>query len=592
MARVGEEGRRPEAPGRGVHAPRVGEGRRRPHARSSKGLESADHHVRGTAATALLEYGTPGGDAAKPALLKALKEADAATSRRSPGRSPCSTSRSAFDEVLEEYRVGHLAKVQRLDGNPAFDPEQLAGDGLRSTSSRRYATDESESVRQLVATVLSRNADPKWTDTLIKLVQDKCIDVAREAAVGLGKIANEQSMQPLLGALDKADKDSRSKFLEALRDGVGGKRPRARAAERRQVEARHEKFQTKQIFDMLRELEDPRARRRCSSQYIDDEPAPALEDRGRPPPRRDRRSPRRAHARVAHEAGPAQALQQGRAIPITARTTTSASSPRACSPTSPSSTRTSAPTIRTRGLRRRLLLDDEQAAAARQRAPLPGGVRARRRRSPRCASGRTRRTPFPKEGQQEFPPVWATAQSALRYLGWMQGSGSAWAVLEHAAQSPAAEGRRDDGIAPPGRPRRPRHEPPRASASARPHGFAQWGDPKAYPILVKYIEDTLNNEQSRYEACFSLSLGRDRRPDEGGREEGEGATTSRTRRAQLIRELLPRDARPPPGARRRRPASSTSSTATLDPQVQHQAARAIGFGGIDAEHHAASSWRS
>src|SRR5690606_10603403 len=40
-----------------------------------KGLESIDHTVRGTAAQALLEYGTPAADAAKPALLKALAEA-------------------------------------------------------------------------------------------------------------------------------------------------------------------------------------------------------------------------------------------------------------------------------------------------------------------------------------------------------------------------------------------------------------------------------------------------------------------------------------------------------------------------------------
>ena len=31
-------------------------------------------------------------------------------------------------------------------------------------------------------------------------------------------------------------------------------------------------------------------------------------------------------------------------------------------------------------------------------------------------------------------------------------------------------------------------------------GFAQWGDAKAYPELVKYIEDKENNEQSRIEA--------------------------------------------------------------------------------------------
>src|SRR5260370_13591591 len=36
-------------------------------------------------------------------------------------------------------------------------------------------------------------------------------------------------------------------------------------------------------------------------------------------------------------------------------------------------------------------------------------------------------------------------------------------------------------------------------------GFAQWGDPKAYDELVKYIEEPMENEQSRMEACFALS---------------------------------------------------------------------------------------
>jgi hypothetical protein len=36
-------------------------------------------------------------------------------------------------------------------------------------------------------------------------------------------------------------------------------------------------------------------------------------------------------------------------------------------------------------------------------------------------------------------------------------------------------------------------------------GFAQWGDPKAYPKLTKFIEDPMENEQGRIEACFALS---------------------------------------------------------------------------------------
>jgi len=37
--------------------------------------------------------------------------------------------------------------------------------------------------------VLSRNAEPKWTSTLVKLVKDSDPEVGREAANGLGRIA-------------------------------------------------------------------------------------------------------------------------------------------------------------------------------------------------------------------------------------------------------------------------------------------------------------------------------------------------------------------------------------------------------------------
>ncbi len=164
---------------------------------------------------------------------------------------------TAFDAVLAEYKLGHLASVQRLDGFPAFDANKLAAlvslDKIAS-----LAGDESESVRQLVATTLSTDADPKWTDTLIKLVQDTSVEIAREAAVGLGKIASEKAMQPLVDALSRANKESREKFLQALRDGVGANGLVLALKTVKTDNPDSEKFQTKQIFDMLKELEDPR----------------------------------------------------------------------------------------------------------------------------------------------------------------------------------------------------------------------------------------------------------------------------------------------------------------------------------------------
>jgi HEAT repeat protein len=170
-----------------------------------KGLSNVDHGVRGTAAMALVDFGSPDADAAKPALVKALAEADSSDKPQICWALVALKESTQFDPILEVYRLGHLANVQRLDGFPAFDAEKLAG--LVSLDKiAALAGDESNSVRQLVATTLSHDADPKWTDALIRLVQDKDIDVAREAAVGLGKIGNDRATQPLVDALTKADK--------------------------------------------------------------------------------------------------------------------------------------------------------------------------------------------------------------------------------------------------------------------------------------------------------------------------------------------------------------------------------------------------
>jgi hypothetical protein len=110
-------------------------------------------------------------------------------------------------------------------------------------------------------------------------------------------------------------------------------------------------------------------------------------------------------------------------------------------------------------------------------------------------------------------------------------------------------------------------------------GYAQWGDPKAYPMLVKHIEDPLGNEASRYEACFALSWVA---TDENMREVvkkvhdyNKPDDKSQTIRGCYLESLM------------HRPVAAANAglvdliTPTADPQVAAQAARAIGFGGVD-----------
>jgi HEAT repeat protein len=539
-----------------------------------KGLASADHRVRGTAATALLEYGTSAADVARAPLLGALKEADASDKPQICWALASIHEPTAFDEVMKEYRLGHLAKVQRLDGNPAFDPDQLAAmvslDKLAS-----MAGDESPSVRQLVATVLSRSGDAKYTDTLIALVKDKEIEVAREAAVGLGKIANERAMQPLLDALTKADKDSRQKFLEALRDGVGGKGLVLALQSVQKNTADTERFQTKLIFDMLQSLEDPRAGDALVA-YIASNPAPHWKTE--------------AALRLAE-------VGDVRAVPTLAWRMKQ--EPPVLYGKVPEEKRLWGDDDKERVVAARMMADlailyPDQRAAILQQAydgvyywltdkpqPHANGMRFMAAAEatdilPKLRGWANPREKFPQAGQQQFPPAWATAQSALRYLGWMKDPQS-WSLLERQLSrrpekvDATMESLLQGGLAVLGMTLR-------AVGVGAAHGMAQWGDSKAYEPLVKYIEDKQNNEQSRIEACFSLGwVITDEQTKEIVKKVHEFDKPDP--KTQLIRgcylETLVRHPLPDATA-----GLVDLITDRLDLEVRHQAARAIGFGGM------------
>ena len=163
---------------------------------------------------------------------------------------------------------------------------------------------------------------------------------------------------------------------------------------------------------------------------------------------------------------------------------------------------------------------------------------------------------LPNEGAQPpFPETWATAQSALRYLGWTR-TPRGWGILEKQLhrRNPKLDVSRDSlmqgGLTILGMTLR-------ALGVGASDGFAQWGDPKAYDDLVKYIEDPKENEQSRMEACFALSwVATDDQMKEVVKKVHD--VTKHRPEVELDAPVLPRDARPPAGARRdggpRRPA--------------------------------------
>jgi hypothetical protein len=109
-------------------------------------------------------------------------------------------------------------------------------------------------------------------------------------------------------------------------------------------------------------------------------------------------------------------------------------------------------------------------------------------------------------------------------------------------------------------------------------GLAQWGDPKAYDVLVKHIDDKQNNEQSRYEACFAVGwVATDEKMKDIVKkihELDKPDKQTQINRACYLEALL---RKPVPGA--------TAGLVDLindklELEVRHQAARAIGFGGM------------
>jgi HEAT repeat protein len=548
----------------------------------AKGLTSVDHAVRGTAAMSLVEFGSPAADQTKPALLKALAEGDSSDKPQICWALVALHEPSAFDTVMGEYRLGHLASVQRLDGYPAFDAEMLAG--LVSIDKiAALAGDDSDSVRQLVATTLSRTGDAKWTDTLIKLVKDKTIEVAREAAVGLGKIGNPTATNPLVDALSRADKPSREKFLQALRDGIGANGLVLALKTVQHDKPDTEKFQTKQIFDMLRELEDPRGGDALYA-YIQTKPkahwqfeaAMRLAEIG------DVRAAEFLGWRMAQDP-----LKLYNAVdwPELQRDDNERVY----------GARMLADLAIVHPEKRDYLLknaeDGVMAWATRdisgKQYPQANAMRflaaiGSEKVKPLMRKWADPNEKLPPEGAQpDFDwGDWQVAQSALRYLGWEKDP-AGWSILEHQLhrrnpkldvswQSLMQGGLTILGMA------------LRGIAFGASDGFAQWGDSRAYPDLVKFIEDPMEHEQAREEACFALSwVATDDQMKEIVKKLHDN-TKSDNNANELRRCYLETLVhRPVPDATAG--LLDMLSPTTSDMEVRHQAARAIGMGGLSKD---------
>jgi HEAT repeat protein len=551
---------------------------------ATKALAQGDHRVNGVAAQVLAYYGTPKADAAKPALLAAMKDANEADKPQIVWALVTLKEPAAFKDAMDQYRAGHLSKVERLGGGAAFDPEMLAR--LVSLDElAKLADDQSSSVRQLVATVLSRSGDKKWTSTLVKLVRDKDVEVAREAANGLGKIGDETARAPLLEALSNADKDSRQRFLEALRDGIGGEGLVLALDSVKNDPPETYWFQTKQIFEMLRELADPRSadalvkwvERKKPTLHWQGEAGTRLAEVG------DVRAAKLLGERMRVE--PEKLYKQEQFWEADEGGHLS---------------RTDLPRV----VASRMLADlatihtdkkDELKASAEEGVlywitsrpqPHANGLRflstvQSQKALPKLRDWAFPKVELPKEGAQPpFPTDFETAQSALRYIGRMKDDPSFPKLLEQFKRKKdpkmdiTQEGLMGAGLAMMGMALR-------AVAYGAAQGLAEWGDPKAAKPLMEFIEDENWHEEARLAACEALAWCADDKTLGDVAKKAKEYGAKKEPRKQIIAACYATtlSLKPSPAAV---PLLVDMLTSEVDPGVRIAIARAIGVSGFDA----------
>jgi HEAT repeat protein len=543
----------------------------------AKALGDVEQIVRAQAATALLEYGSPAGDSAKPALMKALAEAGPESKPQIAWALVELGEKAALKTVLEEYRAGHLSQVRTLDGALAFDPNKLVS-LIGVDELANLAGDPSPAVRQLVATVLSRHAEAKYTDALIKLLGDSDDEISRQAAPGLGKIGDQRARTPLLARLTGADNDSRAKYLEALRDGVGTEGLVVSIDSISKEDRAKEWHRIEQVFGMIRKLADPRGGDALLG-YIGKKPhihwetfaAFAMAEIGdvRAVPSLARRLRMDEQKIYSDDTDYEMMVKRNNNERVVAARMIADLA--AMYPDKRAQIRDQAedavifwihelPSPHANGMRALAMMESTKDLPAMRKWANP-------------AKG------LPLEGQQPpMPEEWVVAQSALRYVGMMKDEQS-YGVLEKGLRrrdpklDVTMDGLMHGGIAILGMTLR-------AIGVGSAQGLSEWGDHKAFKPLLDYVEEPKENEQSRMEACSALAWVA--APEDMAtiaqkiQKYGGGDPKDEFRRTCFLETLI---TRPVPG-------TAGALLELLKPSsamgTRHQVARAIGKAGFDA----------
>lgn len=218
-----------------------------------EGLQQSGRE-RQQAALGVAEIGMPAAAAAREALVSALPHTDPMIDRAEvTWAMVVAEDPRAWTTVVELLGSGRLQQITNLDEPPRriFDPGLVA----RMAGHARLvqlASDTHVPVRRIAAVSLAELASPEVFDTLVHLARDPDADVAREAAIGLGRTGLDRAGDPIVAFLN-AHPDARDAVLNALSQNAGapGLSPVMRTATDPTIRS--------QATRLLRELQDPGA---------------------------------------------------------------------------------------------------------------------------------------------------------------------------------------------------------------------------------------------------------------------------------------------------------------------------------------------
>ncbi len=169
--------------------------------------------VRAQAATALAAIGSPEADAAKPALVAALKTADTMDRSQVVWALAVLKEPAASDAILQEFVRGIWQK------NEDFDPKVITDAlGIAKLSSPELTGSAEKPVRTLVAMALSEAASPQIVPALVRMIQrpDEDAEVIRAAVGGLGRAGDPSAAAPLFQLMTQ-----RADMRQAVLDAIG-----------------------------------------------------------------------------------------------------------------------------------------------------------------------------------------------------------------------------------------------------------------------------------------------------------------------------------------------------------------------------------